>query len=177
MGILCLVLGLAPLSDSYGTGYGPADYDNHRSVLSPLASPGYISSLPATQLGHLSSLPSLPQPLSPSPQSDYLSPACSEHYHAQFPVCSNSRSYQNCTVFLDNMYTIEYKEECGRRYDKICYGPENTDCKAVVDPGCYSVPTHSPVQVSREVCYQPSTGVRCDNTGYPREFSNNLRCN
>ena len=53
----------------------------------------------------------------------------------------------NCTTVLDNMYTIEYKEECGRKYDKICYGPHNTDCKAVVDPACYQVPTLSPVQV------------------------------
>lgn len=166
--ILCLVLGQSALSHSYGTGYGPADFD--------YTQPGYISSLPATQVGHLSSLPSLPHLAHfSSPQSEYRSPPCSHHYHAQFPVCSTSRSYQNCTVVLDNMYTIEYKEECGRRYDKICYGPDNTDCKAVVDPGCYSVPTHSPVQVSREVCYQPSTGVRCDK--YPRETPNNLRCN
>ena len=118
--ILFLVLGISPLSYSYGTGYGPGKRESfvttfnfyisanlHRSVLS---SPdiGYISSLPpssqlagisslppSTQLGHLSSLPSLPQlghfssGLSASPQSEYRSPPCSEHYHAQFPVCSN----------------------------------------------------------------------------------------
>ena len=61
-----------------------------------------------------------------------------------------SYSQTNCTVVLDNMYTIEYKEECGRRYNKVCYGPHNTDCKAVVDPGCYQVPTHSPVQVFQQ---------------------------
>ena len=31
---------------------------------------------------------------------------------------------------------------------QVCYGPDNTQCKAVVDPGCYQVPTHSPVEVS-----------------------------
>ena len=32
-------------------------------------------------------------------------------------------------------------------HHKVCYGPDNSGCKAVVDPGCYQVPTHSPVQV------------------------------
>ena len=57
----------------------------------------------------------------------------------------------NCTTVLENMYTIQYKEECGRKYDKVCYGPHNSDCKAVVDPGCYQVPTLSPVQVNPRV--------------------------
>ena len=30
---------------------------------------------------------------------------------------------------------------------QVCYGPGNSGCKAVVDPGCYQVPTHSPVEV------------------------------
>ena len=57
----------------------------------------------------------------------------------------------NCTTVLENMYTIQYKEECGRKYDKVCYGPHNSDCKAVVDPGCYQVPTLSPVQVNPRI--------------------------
>ena len=34
------------------------------------------------------------------------------------PVCRSS-SQANCTVVMDNMYTIEYKEECGRKYNKV----------------------------------------------------------
>ena len=30
-----------------------------------------------------------------------------------------SSSQANCTVVMDNMYTIEYKEECGRKYNKV----------------------------------------------------------
>jgi len=113
-----------------------------------------------------------------SPQSEYHTPPCSQYYHAQFPSCVPSSSYSqtNCTVVLDNMYTIEYKEECGRRYNKVCYGPHNTDCKAVVDPGCYQVPTHSPVQVPREICYNPATGERCDNYNQQLSDSYPVRC-
>jgi len=163
----------------------------HIGHLSSLAQTGYLSSSPLPHTGHLSSLSSsplphtghlsslssspLPAPLASRPSSEYSIPPCSQHFHAQFPVCSEPRSYQNCTVLLDNMYTIEYKEECGRKYDKICYGPGNTDCKAVVDPGCYSVPTHSPVKVAREICYNLSTGERCDK--YPEGYPSHIRCN
>ena len=68
---------------------------------------------------------------------------------------------QNCSVVVETQYTIQYKEECGRRYRKVC----DTTCKAVIDPGCYQVPTHTPVEVPREVCYNPG-GERCDK--YPR---------
>ena len=70
---------------------------------------------------------------------------------------------QNCSVVVETQYTIQYKEECGRRYRKVCQ--EGSACKAVIDPGCYQVPTHTPVEVPREVCYNP-TGERCDK--YPR---------
>ena len=35
-----------------------------------------------------------------------------------YPVYLSS-SQANCTVVMDNMYTIEYKEECGRKYNKV----------------------------------------------------------
>ena len=35
-----------------------------------------------------------------------------------YPICRSS-SQANCTVVMDNMYTIEYKEECGRKYNKV----------------------------------------------------------
>jgi len=176
--ILSVML-LSPPCSCYGTGPVARGVLGRGHSLSSLS--GSVSPLPSSQPGHVSSLPrseySLPRSEYSLARSEYSLPPCSHHYHAQFPVCSHSRSYQNCTVILDNMYTIQYKEECGRRYDKICYGPGNTDCKAVVDPGCYSVPTHSPVQVAREICYNPRTGERCDK--YPGQYNNNnnIGCN
>ena len=34
-------------------------------------------------------------------------------------------SGQNCSVVIENMYTIEYKEECGRRYNKVMLTPRH----------------------------------------------------
>merc|ERR1712025_557774 len=157
--VLVIISGCLSLVMSYSTGgYLPPVSPGHVSQ----SYPGHVSP------GHVSSL-----------SSEYSSPPCSEYFHAQFPTCSQSNygvSAQNCSMVIESMYTIEYKEECGRRYNKVCYGPDNSGCKAVVDPGCYQVPTHSPVQVPREICYNPSTGERCDN--YNKQFADSypVRC-
>ena len=111
----------------------------------------FPSSIPLVdQTPYVSSLPTLP---------------CSS------PVCSSYA--QNCTVVLESQYTIQYKEECGRRYQKVCPTSDPSDCKAVIDPGCYQVPTHTPIEVPREICYNP-TGERCDR--YPRSHTSGIPC-
>ena len=34
-------------------------------------------------------------------------------------IHSSSYGARNCSVVIENMYTIQYKEECGRRYNKV----------------------------------------------------------
>ena len=131
----------------------------------------YTSSLPVSSLTlYLSSLPAQGSPTHQGyPISPYSSlPDCSDEYSTEYqaiynPLCGSYA--QNCTVVVESQYTIQYKEECGRRYQKVCQGGGQSDCKAVIDPGCYQVPTHTPVDVPREVCYNP-TGEKCDR--YPR---------
>ena len=138
----------------------------------------YISSLPAQsyptpQDYRISSYSSVPAEGSPAPQGHPVTsyaplPDCSEQYSTEYqPISSNlcGTYAQNCTVVVESQYTIQYKEECGRRYQKVCQGGAQSNCKAVIDPGCYQVPTHTPVDVPREVCYNP-TGEKCDR--YPR---------
>merc|ERR1719312_1943771 len=91
-------------------------------------------------------------------QPTHTSPFSSSPFLSSLPcpvvhtVCGSYA--QNCTVVVETQYTIQYKEECVRRYRKVCQ--EGSACKAVIDPGCYQVPTHTPVDVPREVCYNPT---------------------
>ena len=146
------------------------------SALLPFVLSQYSSfpvSQPYTSLlqPYSSSYPNLQTPSTyPSPQGPSLSPysnsECLDSEPILSPVCGPYA--QNCTVILESQYTIQYKEECGRRYQKVCPGDAGS-CRAVVDPGCYQVPTHTPVEVPREVCYSPQ-GHKCDK--YPRRQCN-----
>merc|ERR1711892_1488439 len=138
---------------------------NHSSI--------YSSSLPGSGLSpYLSSLPPQGYPTPKRPISSYSSlPDCAEGYSEPIsnPVCGSYA--RNCTVVVESQYTIQYKEECGRKYRKVCQEAAQSDCKAVIDPGCYQVPTHTPVEVPREVCYNP-TGEKCDR--YPRRVGHSV---
>ena len=141
---------------------------NHSSI--------YFSSLPGSGLSpYLSSLQPQGYPTPRRPISSYSSlPDCAEVYSTEYepisnPVCGSYA--QNCTVVVESQYTIQYKEECGRKYRKVCQGAAQSDCKAVIDPGCYQVPTHTPVEVPREVCYNPA-GQKCDRI--PRRVQNSV---
>merc|ERR1711976_273249 len=158
--LLFFVSSLMSVVTCYGTGYSPISGYLPAVGHQQQYQPSYHHH-PSSQ--HHSPVTSYhPSPYQ-SPLSQYGSPPCSDYYEDKYPQCNSSPSQTNCTVVIDNMYTIEYMLECGRKYNKVCYGPDNSDCKAVVDPGCYQVPTHSPVQVPREICFNPSTGEKCDN--------------
>ena len=105
------------------------------STLSPAGPPLLPAEVrgesPELRVLHPALLPALPRSV-PSllglqarqPTGCHLSNNCCRNYvtRHQQSVIFNAviiRTYQNCTVVLDNMYTIEYKEECGRRYEKV----------------------------------------------------------